>query len=260
VGDFEGQVIVVTAGTGIIGRAAAAAFADAGARVVIVDGDATEGASALESLGTHGDVRFTVANVADPTDAARLVAEVGAEFGRIDVLVHQGITRFRSSVLTISDDDWRTDMETGLSSAIYVGRAVASAMAGHGGGTIVQVTAVDVDQATSGRATASVASNAVVGLTRALAVEWAGIGVRVNAVVPGPVLDLDDDRLLDDEDRSIGRVRLRAPAHRFTSPDEVARAILFLSGNRSAFVTGQVLFADGGWNAWTQHPDGMRFP
>jgi NAD(P)-dependent dehydrogenase (short-subunit alcohol dehydrogenase family) len=100
----------------------------------------------------------------------------------------------------------------------------------------------------------------MVGLSRALAVDWATLGIRVNAIVPGPVLNEMDRSAWDRGDHSVERVRLRAPAHRLASPDEIARAILFLSGPRASFITGQALFADCGWNALTMHPDGMKFP
>ena len=259
-GEYQGQVAIVTGGAGVLGRAVAAAFAEAGARVVLSDRDATLGAAAAESLRAHGDVRFISADPADPSDAERLASEVAATLRHIDVLVHHGATHHRSLALDTPVDGWRSDIDTGLSSAFYLGRAVARRMAGTGGGSVVNVTAVDVDEATPGRATAAAVSNALIGLSRALAVEWATIGVRVNAVVPGLVFDEADRVASDRGEHMIERVRLRAPDHRFGDPEEIARAILFLSGPRASFITGQVLFADRGWNALTMHPDRMKFP
>jgi gluconate 5-dehydrogenase len=260
VGEYQGQVALVTGGAGVLGRAIAAAFADAGARVVLSDQDATLGAAAAEALRARGDVRFIKADPADPSDAERLASEVAATLGRIDVLAHHGTTRSRSSALDTPAEGWRSDIDTGLSSAFYLGRAVARHMAATGGGSVVNVTAVDVDEATPGRATAAAVSNALIGLSRALAVEWATIGVRVNALVPGLVFDEADRVASDRGEHLIERVRLRAPGQRFGDPEEIARAILFLSGPRASFITGQVLFADRGWNALTMHPDGMKFP
>jgi NAD(P)-dependent dehydrogenase (short-subunit alcohol dehydrogenase family) len=259
VGEYQGKVAIVTGGAGALGRAVAAAFAEAGARVVLSDQDGSRGAAVAESLRARGDVQFIKADPADPSDAERLASEAAA-LGRIDVLAHHGTTRSRSSALDTPVAGWRSDIDAGLSSAFYLGRAVARRMAGTGGGSVVNVTAVDADEATPGRATAAAVSNALIGLSRALAVEWAKLGVRVNALVPGLVFDENDRVASDRGELSLERVRLRAPDHRFGDPEEIARAILFLSGPRASFVTGQVLFADRGWNALTMHPDGMRFP
>jgi NAD(P)-dependent dehydrogenase (short-subunit alcohol dehydrogenase family) len=128
------------------------------------------------------------------------------------------------------------------------------------GGSIVNIAAVDLDEAYPGRSTVAATVGGLVGLSRAVAVEWAPSRLRVNVVVPGIVLEPADLEAVDRGERSLDRVLLRAPGHRLWTASDVARTVLFLSGSRSEFITGQVLYADGGWNTWTQHPEGMRFP
>lgn len=258
-GEFEKQVAIITGGARELGRAVAGVFAAAGARVILSDKDATRGASNAKALDGDGEVVFLPADPADPADAARLVSDVAARLGRIDVLVHLGVTRCRSWAIDATANEWRADIDDGLSSAFYLGQAVGRHMLATGG-SIVNVAAIDMDEAYPGRATAAAAANGIVGLSRALAVEWATQRVRVNVVVPGIILEAADRAAIERGERSLDRVLLRAPGHRLGSPEEVARAIAFLSGPRAAFITGQVLYADGGWNTWTQHPAGMRFP
>jgi NAD(P)-dependent dehydrogenase (short-subunit alcohol dehydrogenase family) len=256
---LEGQVAIVTGGAGVLGHDVAASFARAGAQVVLSDADRERGAAAAEALSNAGQVQFIQANPAKPADVVRLVTEVMAQRGRIDVLVHHGRSHHRRLGTDLTPAQWRADLESGLSSAFYIDQAVGRCMFA-GGGSIVNVAAVDLDEAYPSRATAAATANGIVGLSRALAVEWAPHRVRVNVVVPGIILDDADRAAIERGERSLGRVLLRAPGNRMVATGQIAGAVMFLSGPGAAFITGQVLYADGGWNAWTQHPEGMKFP
>jgi NAD(P)-dependent dehydrogenase (short-subunit alcohol dehydrogenase family) len=139
---------------------------------------------------------------------------------------------------------------------------LASAFAGAAepGSAIVTIVSLDLAQAYPERATASVVSNGLVGATRAMAVEWARKPVRVNAVANGPVLADADRTAVADGLRSLDRMLVRAPSHRIGTPKETAAVVRFLVDDRSRFITGQVLYVDGGWAALTQHAEGLRFP
>jgi NAD(P)-dependent dehydrogenase (short-subunit alcohol dehydrogenase family) len=199
---------------------------------------------------------------ADPTDAsdvARLADEASHRLGRIDAVAFVGTCRYRGWSADATPEQWGADVQAGLSASFYLSQACARHMR-ETGGSIVNVGAVDLDEAYPGRSTVAATTNGLVGLSRALSVEWALARVRVNVVVAGIVIEPADQAAIERGERSLDRVLLRAPGHHLRTAAEVARTVLFLSSYRAAFITGQVLYADGGWNAWTQHPEGMPFP
>jgi meso-butanediol dehydrogenase / (S,S)-butanediol dehydrogenase / diacetyl reductase len=257
--EFQGRTAIVAGASTSLGREIGAAFARAGATVVLSDIDPQQGSETATALGQHGDVVFVAADPTDPADVDRLADETAGRFGRIDAVVFVGTRRYRGWAADATAGQWRTDVDTGLSAAFYLSKACAPHMLATGG-SIVNVGTVDVDEAYPGRSTVAATTNGLIGLSRALAVEWAPRRVRVNVVVPGIMLEPADQEAIQHGERSLDRVLLRAPGHRLWTAADVARAVLFLSGPRSEFITGQVLYADGGWNTWTQHPEGMRFP
>ena len=136
----------------------------------------------------------------------------------------------------------------------------ARSMAAHGGGVVVLVGTVDAFHAYPGRSGAAIAMGGLLGLTRAMAVELAGRGVRTNLVVAGPLGGEDGSPPPGADQASVDRTLLRSPSHRFARPAEVASAIRFVAGPDAAFMTGQTLRVDGGWASLNQAPEGMRFP
>jgi 3-oxoacyl-[acyl-carrier protein] reductase len=136
----------------------------------------------------------------------------------------------------------------------------ARSMAAGAGGVIVLVGSVDAYHAYPGRSVPAIAMGGLLGLTRSLAVELAGSGVRANLVVAGPLGLEDGSAPPGAEPAAVDRALLRSPSHRFARPSEVAAAIRFVAGPDSAFMTGQTLRVDGGWASLNQAPEAMRFP
>jgi NAD(P)-dependent dehydrogenase (short-subunit alcohol dehydrogenase family) len=186
-----------------------------------------------------------------------LAQHVTAEAGRLDILVQHAPTLARGSASDIGDDDWQRDLAI-VSGYLEVARGFARVCEPHG--AIVNLVSNDITMASYGRTTAAVVSNAVVGLTRALAVEWATRPIRVNVVAHGVILTDDEKAAIAAGHASTERTLLRAPSHRLGELDEVCDLVQFLVGPGSDFITGQVIWADGGWSALTQHPEGLRFP
>jgi NAD(P)-dependent dehydrogenase (short-subunit alcohol dehydrogenase family) len=256
--EFDGRTVLVTGATTALGGEIAAAFARSGASVVLSDRDQRRGSDVTAGLpGTSAT--FVRADPTDAGDVARIADAAIERFGRLDAAVCVTTHRYRGLAEDASPAEWHMDIETGLAAAFYFDRACARHMLATGG-SIVNIGAVDLDEAYPGRSTVATIASGLVGLSRALAVEWASRRLRVNVVVPGIVLEPSDADAIERGERSLDRVLLRAPGHRLWAPADVARSVLFLSGARSEFITGQVLYADGGWNTWTQHPEGMRFP
>lgn len=261
--DLSGRTALVTGGAGILGRHFAAALADAGAQVVIVDlAGAEEIAARLEWYA--GPVHARTVDLADPDAVTELVGEVEATVGSIDILLNNAATKgsdlaeFFASVEDYSLDTWRVIMSINLDAAFHVARTVGSRMAVRGNGSIVQTASIygicGPDQRIyegseyMGRpintpAVYSASKAGIVGLTRHLATYWASAGVRVNTLTPGGVSSGQNEAF----DR---RYSDKVPLGRMGRPDDLTGAILFLASDASRYVTGQNLVVDGGWSVW----------
>jgi len=251
---LEGEVAVVTGAGKGIGEAVASALADAGARVAVTSRRAEDAERVAAALGAgHVGIGMDVSSSA-AVDAA--VATIVAALGEPTVLVNNaGVNRIGPAE-TYSDEDWALVVDTNLTGVFRTCRAFGSRMLVAGRGTIVNVASmIGPLVGMPGRAAYAASKGGVVGLTRTLGVEWAGRGVCVNAVLPGPVLT---SMVQDAIDRGIvdpGDVVGRTPAGRFALPQDVARAVVLLCSGEAGFVTGQTLVVDGGYTAYgAAHP------
>jgi NAD(P)-dependent dehydrogenase (short-subunit alcohol dehydrogenase family) len=192
-----------------------------------------------------------------PAARATVVESARALGDRLDVLVQHHPTVSRVVAAEIDLAAWEGDLAQ-LTNAFMLAREFSRRA--EPGSAIVNLASMDVSQAYSTRATASMVSNALVGLSRALAVEWAGIPIRVNVVALGVVLSDAEKAALASGGQSLDRVTLRAPSHRVGELREAATLVRFLVGPGARFITGQTIWADGGWSALTQHAEGLKFP
>ena len=163
------------------------------------------------------------------------------------------------SLLDVDDATMTGELERQLLAPERIALGAARSMASHGGGVVVLVGSIDAFHAYSGRSVPSIAMGGLLGLTRAMAVELTGRGIRTNLVVAGPLGDEGGSPPPDADQASVDRTLLRSPSHRFARPAEVAAAIRFVAGPDAAFMTGQTLRVDGGWASLNQAPEGMRF-
>lgn len=242
-------VAVVTGGTQGIGRRTAELLASRGYRIAIID--LREPAETVEAIrAADGEAMACMANVADEAEVNDFAAQVYARYGRADVLVNNaGVSLITAAELTTAAD-FRRVLEVNLVAPFLLAKAFGTRMLAAGGGSIVNVASIAGLLAVSDRAAYNASKHGLVGLTRTLAAEWGGRGVRVNAVCPGWVkteMDFADQAGGSYSDADITQ---RVPMGRFASPDDIARAIAFLvNGSESGFVNGHTLTVDGGWTS-----------
>ena len=233
---LEGKTALVTGASRGIGRAIAAELARAGASVVL---GYRSGAEEAEQLAAELGGRALQADVSDPAEAKRLVEEAGD----VDVLVNNaGVTR-DGLLLRMSDEDWRTVLDTNLGGVFHTCRAAARGMMKRRGGAIVNISSVVGLHGNPGQTNYAAAKAGIIGFTKSLARELGNRGVRANVVAPGYV----ETRLTEElPDELKGLMLQNTPLGRFGAPEDVAGAVRFLCSDESAFITGEVVLVDGG--------------
>ena len=249
---LDGRVAFVTGAARGIGLAIARALGEAGARVVVADLDADGAAASAARLA--GDGLDAIAMPLDVADSAAVEAAAGeavARFGRVDVLVNNAGVGGLSPASEMTDAEWRRVMAINTDAVFWCARAFGRHMVERRSGSIVNVGSMSGLIVNRGFAAAHymVSKAGVHQITKALAVEWAGAGVRVNAVAPGYTVTSQTDLLRGRPD--LHEVCLATtPMGRFAAPDEIAAAVLFLAGDAASYCTGAVLPVDGGHTCW----------
>jgi 3-oxoacyl-[acyl-carrier protein] reductase len=237
---LDGKVTLVTGGSRGIGAAIARELAAAGARVAVNYQKSAD--AAAEIAGEVGGVAVE-GDVADPGQAAAVVARAEEELGELDCLVNNaGVTR-DGLIARMSDEDWDTVLDTNLRGTFNTCRAVSRKMLRRRAGSIVNLTSVVGIHGNAGQANYAASKAGIIGLTKALARELGTRGVRVNAVAPGYIdTELTGVLPVDVRDAILANTALG----RLGEPEDVARAVRFLCSDEAAFVTGSVLLVDGG--------------
>jgi NAD(P)-dependent dehydrogenase (short-subunit alcohol dehydrogenase family) len=247
---LEGKVALVTGGARGLGQTMATALAEAGADVAITGrtlGPAEE-AAGLIAGATGRRCQAFAADVTAAADVDRLATEVEAAFGRVDILINNAGTNIRGLVDQLAEEDWDTVINTNLKGPFLCSRVFGPRMVARGWGRVVNLGSILSFIGLPGRGPYASSKAAVMGLTRVLALEWAGTGVTANAICPGPFATEMNRQLLDDPVKYQEFVR-SIPMGRWGELEEITGAALFLSSDASSFVTGSALFVDGGWTA-----------
>jgi 3-oxoacyl-[acyl-carrier protein] reductase len=233
---LAGKTALVTGGSRGIGRAIALELGRAGAAVVV---GYRSGKDEAEAVAAEIGGRAVQADVSDPPSAAALVKEAGD----LDILVNNaGLTR-DGLLARMSDDDWRVVIETNLSSVFYTCRAVVRGMMKRRAGSIVNISSIVGVHGNWGQTNYGASKAGIIGFTKSLARELGSRNVRANVVAPGYVKTALTD-VLPDEARDA--MLAATPLGRLGEPEDVAGAVRFLCSDEAAFITGEVLFVDGG--------------
>jgi meso-butanediol dehydrogenase/(S,S)-butanediol dehydrogenase/diacetyl reductase len=246
-GSLDGRVAIITGAGDGIGAATARRFVAEGARVVVTDRSG-QAAGLIDELGPER-VAYLRVDLGHADDAARLVPFALERFGRLDTLFANAGIMPAGTVTSQDLDDFRMTLEVNTTSVFVLSRAAAPHLP-DGRGSIVICASVQGLQGHGDRVGYNASKGALIAMTRAMAVDLAPRGVRVNAVAPGTIdtpmlwahLDSVPDR--DAEMRDLVRFH---PLARIGRPDEVAAAVLFLAGDESSFITGVTLPVDGGY-------------
>lgn len=246
--DLTGRLALVTGSSRGIGRTSARALAEAGASLVLHGRDADRLEQTRQEFAAEFGEDRIHASAFDVTDEAAVtqaVAEIEAEAGPIRILVNNAGVQHRVPMLDLKLEDWTRVLETNLTSAFLVGRAVAAHMIGRGAGKIINICSVQTELARPTISAYTAAKGGLRNLTRAMTAEWAASGLQINGVAPGYIHTEMTQPLVDDEQFN-SWVLGRTPAQRWGTPADLAGPVTWLASDGADFVNGQVVFVDGG--------------
>jgi NAD(P)-dependent dehydrogenase (short-subunit alcohol dehydrogenase family) len=241
------KVALVTGAARGIGLATAKRFLAEGWRVALLDIERELLNEAVAGLKQAESTLALPCDVSDATGIAAAFAAVEQRFGRLDALVNNAGVAVFAPLLETSDADWSRILAVNLTGPFLCAKAAAPLMREHGGGAIVNITSISAVRASTLRSAYGTSKAGLAHLTKQLAVELASLGIRVNAVAPGPV----DTAMA----KAVHTAAIRAdyhdaiPLNRYGLEEELAEAIFFLASERASYITGQILAVDGGFDA-----------
>ncbi len=243
--DFSGQVVIVGGGAGAIGREVVLAFAGSGAHVVVADIDA---ASTENVAAEAGAASAAPIDIRDASAVERLVAATWGDHGRIDVLVNTAAVYVRVPAVELDESDYDRTMDVNVKGTWLLSQACGRRMIERGSGRIINYTSNAGLRGSALQRAYNASKAAVISMTKTLAVEWAGTGVTVNAVAPGPT-DTPMMAPAFTDAAAVEAFAQRIPQGALTPPDASVGPVLFLASPLAGSITGHTLFADGGMSA-----------
>jgi NAD(P)-dependent dehydrogenase (short-subunit alcohol dehydrogenase family) len=241
------KTALVTGAARGIGLAAARRFIADGWRVALLDIDGDNLQRALQAIGKPDVTLAVTGDVADPKTAENAIAAIAKRFGRLDALVNNaGIAIFKP-ILDVTYEDWSRVLAVNLTGPFLCTQAAVPLMRDSGGGAIVNITSISGLRASTLRTAYGTSKAGLAHLTKQQAAELAALGIRVNAVAPGPVDTAMAKAVHTPEIRQDYHDHM--PLNRYGLEDELAEAIFFLCSDRASYITGQVLAVDGGFDS-----------
>lgn len=248
--DLSGKTALVTGSSRGLGRAIAEGLAGAGARLVLngVDGDRLA-VTAAELRAMGFDVVEAAFDVSDEQAVCAAFVRLDEAGVEIDILVNNAGINLRKPIVELSLQEWNKVLDTNLTSAFLVGREAARRMIARGrGGKVINIGSLTSEAARATVAPYTAAKGGIKMLTRAMAAEWAELGIQANAIGPGYMLTDMNTPLVENKTFDAW-VKGRTPTRRWGRPDELAGAAIFLASHASDYVSGQIVYVDGGFLA-----------
>ncbi|MFH0795833.1 MAG: 3-oxoacyl-ACP reductase family protein [Candidatus Omnitrophota bacterium] len=254
--DLKDKVAIITGGAAGIGKACAKLMLENSALVIIADINTEEGKKTITELSALGSCEFIRTDVSDQKSVGNLVEDVVNKYKRIDIIVNNAGININKAEDRVNIDqfvfeDWKNILDVDLNGVFYCSKAVSKVMIKQKSGRIINIGSV-FGNVPARKQIAYVAAKAGVhNMTRAMALELAPYGINVNAVAPGSTLTEGTRMLFYGDDAAQAEVAERMLSHiplgRPGEPEDIANAVLFLSGEESNYITGHVLTVDGGW-------------
>lgn len=243
------RVAVVTGASRGFGREIALALARAGASVALVARSADALRQVASEVTAVGGAAIDIqGDITDEVLAAGVGDRVKERFGRLDILINNAGINVRKNLLDFTVEEWRSVVDTNLTGAFLMSRALVPLMSGRGYGRIINLTSIMSHVALAGRTAYAASKAGLLGFTKALALELASEGITVNGVSPGPFATEMNRPLMENKEAS--RIFLeRIPLQRWGDPRDIGALVVFLCTPEAGFITGTDLVVDGGWLA-----------
>jgi NAD(P)-dependent dehydrogenase (short-subunit alcohol dehydrogenase family) len=247
--DLTGRTAVITGGSRGLGEAMAKALAEAGARIALVARDEerlNRVRSAIEERG--GTAAVFTADVTCEEEVSRVAGAIAGRFGAPQILINNAGINVRKGIVDLSLDEFRSVLDTSLTSSFLMCRAFVPGMKGSGYGRILNMTSIMSHVSIAGRTAYSSAKAALLGFTRALALELAGEGITVNGISPGPIATDMNKELMNNPEVN-AQFMANVPVKRWGEPKEIGALACYLCSDAAGFITGTDILIDGGWTA-----------